>query len=71
MILVFRTSVKSRSEANHLAPFLEELVSFKGKWNFDLDDCDKILRIESGHLLAKEVELAFLKIGYQCIELED
>ena len=71
MVLVFRTSVKSRSEVKHLTPLLEELVSYEGEWNFDLDDCDKILRIESRHLQAKQVEQAFLKSGYQCVELED
>ena len=71
MIHVFRTSVKSRSEAMNLAPLLEELISCEGKWNFDLDDCDHILRIESRQIQAKQVEQALLKSGYLCTELED
>lgn len=71
MVLVFRTSVKTSFEVKRLSPVLENLTACEGIWNFDLEDCDCILRIESRHLQAKQVELALLKCGYHCTELED
>jgi hypothetical protein len=46
MIFVFKTSVQHRKQANYL---INELVlSLKiSSCNFDLEDCDKILRMES------------------------
>ncbi|MFZ5971390.1 MAG: hypothetical protein ACOYXA_07335 [Bacteroidota bacterium] len=49
-IEVFRTSVGSRAEAQRITDLL--LTRFPElKINFDLDDCDRVLRIESGDRL--------------------
>lgn len=46
MIYVFKTSVNTKGEVECLKPHLNVMIP-NDKWNFDLDDCDKILRIES------------------------
>lgn len=46
MIYVFKTSVKKKSEVRKLKPALSSILPAE-KWNFDLDDCDRILRIDS------------------------
>ena len=46
MIYVFKTSVKSNTEAKKLIPHIGKTLP-NAKWNFDLEDYDKILRIES------------------------
>ena len=46
MIFVFKTSVKTKMQAKKLTPHIHKILP-KAKWNFDLEDCDKILRIES------------------------
>jgi hypothetical protein len=46
MIFVLKTSVKTKILVNKLTPQIDRLVA-KGKWNFDLEDCDRILRIDS------------------------
>lgn len=52
-IEVFRTSVGSAAEAQRVADLL--LARFPGsKVNFDLNDCDKVLRVESGNCLPTE-----------------
>lgn len=56
MIEVFRTNVNSRNEADLLAGKIHETFeSYLA--NFDLEDCDKILRIETAgeHLDAKAI----------------
>lgn len=47
MIWVFKTTIKNKIQVRKVAPLLNELVLPHGKWNFDLQDCDKILRIEN------------------------
>jgi hypothetical protein len=46
MIYVSKTSVKTKIQARGLKLHIDKILS-KAKWNFDLQDCDKILRIES------------------------
>ncbi len=46
MIEVFKTNVNERNEANRLVEQIHE--NFEGhQANFDLEDCDKILRVKS------------------------
>lgn len=49
MILIFKTTVKNKTQVKKVAPLLNGLLSPCAKWNFDLSDCDKVLRIESLH----------------------
>lgn len=46
MIYVFKTSVDSRSKLESASALLQELLP-NTLWNFDLEDCDNILRIDS------------------------
>ena len=70
MIYVFKTSVKTKKDLQKLKPLLNELLR-QAKWNFDLEDCDKILRIDS----LIENSAALIKLlndnGFACEELAD
>ncbi len=68
MIFVFKTSVKTKTQARKLKPYLDKKLP-NAKWNFDLEDCDKILRIKSEEdIVLKTIEL--LKSQYfDCEEL--
>ena len=44
MIYVFKTSVKYKRELKIIAKEFKKLDDIHN-WNFDLEDCDKILRI--------------------------
>jgi len=66
MIHVFKTTVDSCSKLESAAKILDELVP-DAKWNFDLEDCDNILRIDS----KIEVTDLILNNGvFDCVELE-
>lgn len=56
-IRLFKTTVISKAIVSKLAPELNAIL--KGmKWNFDLSDCDKVLRIEASQIpLQKIVEM--------------
>lgn len=70
-VLVFRTSVARHSQVSELRPVLNGLVSWPGKWNFDLEDCDNILRIETAGLSCTEIIASLSAMGYACEELTD
>ncbi|WP_343328379.1 hypothetical protein [Polaribacter staleyi] len=69
MVSIFKTSVKRKAEIELLKPYLDELLS-KSKWNFDLEDCDKILRIEDINYLEIKVVELLESLNFKCVELE-
>ena len=44
--IVFKTSVKTKRQIKKLKPHIDKILPNE-KWNFDLEDSDKILRIDS------------------------
>jgi hypothetical protein len=69
-VLVFKTSVDTPQHVKELKPLLD-LVAGRGRWNFALDDCDKILRIVSMRANAQVAVRVLHENGYECAELED
>ena len=69
-IMVFKTSVDSPQSVRTLKPLLD-LIAGKGRWNFALDDCDKILRVKSMNINAQSTIRLLQENGYECAELED
>lgn len=69
-IEVFKTNVEEKEEALMLSREIE--TSFAGtKANFDLEDCDKVLRIQSDEIPVSEIkDFLYLK-GYLCELLPD
>jgi hypothetical protein len=69
MIHVFKTSVKNKTQIKKLKPVLDS--NFQNiQWNFDLEDCDKILRIESKKNIGKKVIRLLRRYHFDCKELE-
>jgi hypothetical protein len=69
-VLVFKTSVETPQSVKTLKPLLDS-VAGRGRWNFALDDCDKILRIASVKVKAHVAIQLLNEKGYECAELED
>ncbi len=70
MILIFKTSVQTKSEALRLNPYIKDIVR-EGKWDFDLEDCDKIFRVETEMNVYDSLILLFNQEGFLCEELDD
>ena len=66
MIYVFKTTVDSKSKLESASKILHELLP-DCQWNFDLEDCDNILRIESDTEVS---EIMLQNDMFDCIELE-
>lgn len=69
MIYVFKTSVKNKRHIRQLSPLLNNLLR-QSKWNFDLADCDKILRIDSEENIVSKIKGLLNIHRFYCEELE-
>ena len=64
-VLVFKTNLNSHRHVRKVEPVLDMHPHIM-RWNVDLHDCDKILRIETEALQETEVEKMLLQEGYYC-----
>ncbi|MGB7393382.1 MAG: hypothetical protein WA913_03210 [Pricia sp.] len=69
MVLIFKTSVSKRNELRRLRPLLNRILNGDGKWNFDLEDCDNILRVETKEVGSVAVSSLLRIHGFYCEEL--
>jgi hypothetical protein len=69
-VLIFKTTVQDARMVSALKPQLDKL-SGVGQWNFDLTDCDKILRIVSPQLKPESAIALMKSLGVVCEELPD
>lgn len=69
MIEVFKTNVEELVQAKEIIALL--LENFPGnKINFDLHDCDKILRVEGKSFCAEKIMTLVTENGFNCNVLE-
>jgi hypothetical protein len=69
MIEVFKTNVQEFAEAQQLVAVLRR--HFPGsKINIDLDDCDKVLRVEGSNLRVEKVMTLVTEKGFVCTILD-
>ena len=69
MIEIFKTNVKKTVQAKKVVDIL--LEHFPGnKINFDLHDCDKILRVEGKNFCAEKIMNLVHENGFSCNILE-
>ncbi len=72
IVKVFKTDVQDQLVARQIVLFLKQTFSY-WRINFDLDDCDRILRIESqqGAVEEGEVQLLIARYGHRCEPLQE
>ena len=68
-ILVFKTNLRSKKRVNALAPHLQNVEGIV-KWNVDLHDIDKVLRVECASISADTISTRVQQAGYYCEELQ-
>ena len=69
MIEVFKTNVQEFSEAQKLIGFLQKHIP-DSKINFDLDDCDKVLRVEGKNFRIEKIMHLVSEKGFVCKVLD-
>jgi short-subunit dehydrogenase len=68
-VLIFTTSVSAPEQVNRVQPILTSVQAIQD-FNFDLDDCDNILRVVSDDLSPRYIETLLNNAGFTCTELE-
>jgi len=69
-ILVLKTNISSKKQVKTVAPVLNGQESIS-RWNIDLNDIDKVLRIEASDIELDEVVHLIQEAGFYCEELAD
>ncbi len=67
-VLIFRTDIKSSNTLDLLKSLFSTMWQIKS-WSVDLEDTDRVLRIESVHLSPNRVEDMVSQLGITCNEL--
>lgn len=65
IIKVFKTDVYRHDDAQEILDILDNLLH-PIRVTFDLEDCDKILRVEGRNYAPSEVERVLELCGFQC-----
>lgn len=69
MVEVFKTNVQKKAQSKMILSILSEAFpSFK--INFDLSDCDKVLRVEGEDMEASRIIVLVKEYGFKCEILE-
>lgn len=69
MVEVFKTNVKKKAESKMLLSILSKAFP-TFKINFDLSDCDKVLRVEGEHLEVLGIMILVKEYGFTCEVLD-
>ena len=65
MVEAFKTNVQKKTQSKMLLSILSEAFpSFK--INFDLSDCDKVLRVEGDNMEAFRIMILVKEFGFTC-----
>lgn len=68
-VLVFITNIENEGQVDEVKPLLTRIPGIRD-WNFDLEDCDNILRIEAGNIPPQYIESLLQTAGFDCRKLE-
>jgi len=69
MVEVFRTNVEKKTHSKMLLGILAEAFPSL-KINFDLSDCDKVLRVEGEDMEAPRIMVLVKEHGFDCEVLD-
>jgi hypothetical protein len=67
-VLILKTNIRFKKQVRTVAPLLDSRQNI-ARWNIDLNDVDKVLRIESKDIQLKEVVQLIHAAGFHCEEL--
>lgn len=70
MLEIFKTNVQEESDAKKLVQILKGVIP-NAIINFDLNDCDKVLRVEAELVSTDEVITIINSSGFSCKVIPD
>ena len=70
MVEVYKTNIQTKYQCKDIIRIMLKYNPLY-KINFDLKDCDRVLRIEAVSVNSKDVILLFAECGFECEVLPD
>lgn len=67
-VLVFKTNLNATRDVINIEPILNNITEITG-WSVDIDDIDKVLRVEGPATIITKIIKVLKRAGYQCEEL--
>lgn len=68
-IFIFKTNIKTEFDKLRIKNVLDASQKVL-KWNIDMDDADRVLRIVSDSLRPEQIISVLDYVGFECTELE-
>ena len=68
-ILIFKTNIQTEFDKLRIKNVLDASLKVL-KWNIDMDDVDRVLRIVSDSLTPDQIISVMDYVGFECAELE-
>ena len=68
-ILIFKTNIRTEFDKLRIKNVLDASLKVL-KWNIDMDDVDRVLRIVSDSLTPDQIISVMDYVGFECAELE-
>lgn len=65
MVEIFKTNVQKKTQSKKLLSILSEAFPLF-KINFDLSDCDKVLRVEGENMEVARIMILVKEYGFNC-----
>ena len=69
IVEIFKTNVEKETDTNYIIAVIKRQFPAY-KVNFDLEDCDKILRVEGVDLQWRNIIDYVNCLGYMCVKLD-
>ena len=69
-LLILKTNINSEGHLNEISPHLSSHPSI-AKWTVDLEDCDKVLRVETSHLSESGLIELLSQLGFVACDLDE
>lgn len=69
MVEVFKTNISNLAQAKQVIKLLQQQFPL-AQITFDLDDCDRILRMENETINPHQVTITLTQLGFNCQPLD-
>lgn len=68
-VFIFKTNANTQTHVQRVAASFESIVSIK-QWSFDLEDCDRVLRVVGSNLQPEIIKRILESVNITCEQME-
>lgn len=68
-VIVYKTNINHPADIERVKPYFNGQPDIL-KWNVDIEDEDRVLRVEAESNISGKIEHLIQRAGYHCAELE-